>query len=466
MESTHRSCTLRRGGLREYTTLHFALKRNGTEMLEHLELENVGPAPEMVLDLAPRMNLITGDNGLGKSFLLDVAWWALTRKWPRDLNPRLTSGYPARPTDIESPARLRFTLTTDAEKRVSYESQYSALDEAWPGQWGRPWSPGLVIHAHADGGFSVWDPARNYWRKKGNIDVQDRLPGYVFSPEQVWTGLVAPIQGKPTRVCRGLLDDWSSWIRENGENSSRMAEVVGTLTVRDEPLEVGPLRRLSVDDAQDVPSIRTDYSGAVPIVHASSAVRRITGLAYMLVWSWSEHLRAARHLGVRAASQVILLFDEIDAHLHPRWQRVIVPSILRVMNRLTHSDTSVQLIATTHSPLVLASVEPHFDEDRDRLFHLDIHDGRVQLDVVQWAAQGDALNWLVSDVFGLRQGRSVEAERAIEAAQAFMRGDGHRNPKKLKKRKDIDKELRRVLAGNDPFWPRWVVRAERQDSGA
>ena len=50
-------------------------------MLERLELENVGPAPAMVLDLQRRLNLITGDNGLGKSFLLDVAWWALTRKW-------------------------------------------------------------------------------------------------------------------------------------------------------------------------------------------------------------------------------------------------------------------------------------------------------------------------------------------------------------------------------------------------
>ena len=30
----------------------------------------------MQLELAPRINLITGDNGLGKSFLLDVAWWA------------------------------------------------------------------------------------------------------------------------------------------------------------------------------------------------------------------------------------------------------------------------------------------------------------------------------------------------------------------------------------------------------
>ncbi len=434
-------------------------------MLERLELENVGPAPGMVLDLQPRLNLITGDNGLGKSFLLDVAWWALTRRWPRDLNPRLTSGYAARPTSIKRPAKLRFDLTTDAGRSKSFESTYSARDESWTGQPGRPWSPGLVIHAHADGGFSVWDPARNYWRRRGNIDVQDRLPGYVFSPGEVWTGLVVAIEGKETRVCKGVLDDWSSWIREKGESERRMAEVVGTLTVQGESLEVGPLLRLSVDDAQDIPSIRTEYSDAVPIVHASSAVRRIIGLAYMLVWSWSEHVRAAEQIGVKVAGQVILLFDEIDAHLHPRWQRAIVPAILRVMDGLTNGKAGIQLIAATHSPLVLASVEPHFEEDRDRLFHLDIRDGRVQLDVVPWAAQGDALNWLVSDVFGLRQARSVEAECAIEAAQAFMRGDAQQNPENLREAQAIHEELQRVLAGHDPFWPRWVMSMERQGGG-
>ena len=435
-------------------------------MLERLELENVGPSPKMVLDFQPRLNLITGDNGLGKSFLLDVAWWALTRRWPHDLNPRLTCGYAARPLDRAGLAKLRFALTTDAGNSKCYESTYSAQDEGWTGQQGRPWSPGLVIYAHADGGFSVWDSARNYWKKKGNIDVQDRLQGYVFSPEDVWTGLVVPIDGKPTKVCKGLLDDWSSWIREKGDNARRMADVVGTLTVRGEPLEVGPILRLSVDDAQDIPSITTEYSNAVPIVHASSAVRRITGLAYMLVWSWSEHVRAADQLGAPTARQVILLFDEIDAHLHPRWQRAIVPAILKVMDRLTDRDSGVQLIAVSHSPLVLASMEPHFDEDSDRLFHLDIHDGRVHLDIVPWAAQGDVLNWLVSDVFGLRQARSVEAERAIDAAQAFMRGDTLQNPENLREADQIHRELERVLAGHDPFWPRWVVWTERQGNGS
>ena len=61
-------------------------------MLKHLELKNVGPAARMKLDFGSRLNLLTGDNGLGKSFLLDIAWWALTRRWPAEVNPKLESG--------------------------------------------------------------------------------------------------------------------------------------------------------------------------------------------------------------------------------------------------------------------------------------------------------------------------------------------------------------------------------------
>ena len=38
-------------------------------MLERLHFKKVGPPPEMKMELAPRLNLITGDNGLGKSIL-------------------------------------------------------------------------------------------------------------------------------------------------------------------------------------------------------------------------------------------------------------------------------------------------------------------------------------------------------------------------------------------------------------
>ena len=66
-------------------------------MLKQLKLTNVGPAPGMELAFGPRLNLLTGDNGLGKSFLLDIAWWALTRRWPAEINKRLTAGLMATP---------------------------------------------------------------------------------------------------------------------------------------------------------------------------------------------------------------------------------------------------------------------------------------------------------------------------------------------------------------------------------
>ena len=434
-------------------------------MLERLQLDNVGPAPAMALELAPRINLITGDNGLGKSFLLDVAWWALTRRWPRDLNPRLTSGYPARPTNVREPATLGFTVTTATDISLAYESTYSPLDEAWPGRAGRPWIAGLVVYAHADGGFSVWDPARNYWQKKGDVDIQERVPGYVFSAQEVWSGLTVPVGGNPARVCKGLLDDWSSWIREQGTSAELMAQVLGTLIAQGGPVGVGPIMRLSVNDAQDIPSIRTEYSDAVPIVHASSGVRRIAALAYMLVWSWTEHVRAAEQLGMDSTRQIVLLFDEIEAHLHPRWQRAVLPAVLKVMDKLSDiHPPSVQLVAATHSPMVLTSVEPLFDEERDRLFHLGIRDGHVHLDEEPWAKQGDVLNWLVSETFGLRQGRSIEAEQAIEAAEAFMRDDATALPDSLKSRDEIHRELQRVLPGHDPFWPRWIIDTERREA--
>lgn len=48
----------------------------------------------------------------------------------------------------------------------------------------------------------------------------------------------------------------------------------------------------------------------------------------------------------------IVLIDEVDLHLHPRWQRAILPQLIKTFPNL-------QFIATTHSPLVLSKIKPH-----------------------------------------------------------------------------------------------------------
>jgi predicted ATP-binding protein involved in virulence len=67
-------------------------------VIENLALTGVGPAKQIELDLSPRLNILTGDNGLGKTFVLDCAWWALSGEWADPeipAYPRLDSAKPA-----------------------------------------------------------------------------------------------------------------------------------------------------------------------------------------------------------------------------------------------------------------------------------------------------------------------------------------------------------------------------------
>ena len=344
-------------------------------MLKSLELENAGPASSMTLELAPRLNLLTGDNGLGKSFLLDVAWWALTRRWPQEVNRRMTSGFPARPLDRTESAFIRFK-GQGKTRPVQSEWEYSRKDEAWLSTRGRPWLPGLVVYAHADGSFSVWDPARNYWKQQGNTDIQGEWPAYVFTETEVWDGLWGHVDSRMIPVCNGLLSDWSAWVgAKNDDNARIMASVLRALSSPgqnpDGAIEPGPLMRLSVKDSRSIPSINTSYAGPVPILHASSGIRRVCTLAYMLVWTWSEHRIAAELRGEETSPRIIMLFDEVESHLYPRWQRSILTSLLNIGNEL-QDDIELQLVVTTHSPLVLASAEAWFDPEQDAWFDLDL----------------------------------------------------------------------------------------------
>ncbi len=125
---------------------------------------------------------------------------------------------------------ISFSLTSKANKTVEYESHYSPKDESWLGGAGRPGNPGLVIYAHAEGSFSVWDPARNYWKTTKNADIQEKLPGYVFSPQEVWDGLEVEFEGAKSVVCNGLIRDWSSWIKQGGIAARNMKAVLEMLS--------------------------------------------------------------------------------------------------------------------------------------------------------------------------------------------------------------------------------------------
>ena len=422
-------------------------------MLKELHLKHVGPAEQFDLELGPRLNILTGDNGLGKTFLLDVAWFALTETW------------------IDQPLFVSPNNISKAMiKSDSVEYHFSRHSQSWPprSSWFATNPEMLVIYARPNGEFVIWDDAKNVHAAKlaldGNRQTSPTDAQFLFTHEALWNGLER--NGKV--VCNGLIRDWKDWQYEPDKTPTSpfnlLKQVLKILSPPNEPIKIGKPTRVTIDDVRDIPTIDLGY-GLVPVTQVSSAFRRILSFAYCLVWAWNEHEITSRLLGQDPASEIIFLFDELESHLHPAWQRAILPTLLALSDALK-GITSTQLIVTTHSPLVLASAEPHFNSETDKLFHLDLARSnwdrpKVKLTETIWTKQGDAVGWLTSDIFGLEQARSKEAEIAIEAAEAWMRGAFDELPKQLDTQGKIHTELLRVLADHDHFWPRWIVKTNQ-----
>jgi predicted ATPase len=422
-------------------------------MIKHLKMSNIGPASKIELKFGKRLNLLTGDNGLGKSFLLDIAWWAMTRRWPAEVNLKLTAGKMALPTDKKESAKIDFSFSA-ASKTKNHVSIFEPRTQSWSVPHGRPAIPGLVFYALADGSFAVWDPARNYWKLNAE-EGKERPSAYVFSPKEVWDGLQ---REDGAWLCNGLIRDWASWQKEKARAFDSLAAVLEVLSPdTKERLVPGDLTRISLDDVRDIPTLKMPYGQDVAVVHASSGMRRIISLAYFLVWCWEEHLKAKKLLGEELETKTVFLVDEVESHLHPKWQRTVIPALMKVMDKLMISS-EVQLLAVTHSPLIMASVEPLFDAEKDAWFDLDLINNQVILNSRPFIRRGDVRAWLTSEAFDLKSGYSIETEKVLEEAALALSDAGF----SMENAKILDVRLRQVLSDTDPFWMRWRFVAEKK----
>jgi hypothetical protein len=313
----------------------------------------------------------------------------------------------------------------------------------------------------ADGSFAVWDPARNAWRMDEARDTPERIRPYVFSNINIWEGLPNP-DLTLGMLCNGLIQDWGNWQRENGSTYEQLKAVLKALSpsTEDEDLLIpGPLMDLRVGDTRQYPSILMPDGTPVPVVHASSGLKRILSIAYLLVWAWHEHIKACKLLAKAPAKQMIFLIDEVEAHLHPKWQRSAVRALMNVVENLSAS-TSVQLMIVTHSPLVMASVEPIFDPGQDSWWDLDwsVESSQVQLTNRHFDRLGDANSWLQSEAFDQKDTGSIEREFILRRARQVIRMGKEANPDEVTK---MHKELQTVLGSTDVFWNRWRFAANQ-----
>ena len=90
----------------------------------------------------------------------------------------------------------------------------------------------------------------------------------------------------------------------------------------------------------------------------------------------------------------IVLVDEVDLHLHPEWQRSVIPTLAKTFPK-------IQFVFTTHSPLVVSSVQ------QQNVFLTDVTaDGSAAIRQLEEYVHGRSIEQLLlSSYFGLETTR-------------------------------------------------------------
>jgi predicted ATPase len=409
-------------------------------MLKNLHINDLGPSKELSFDFGTRLNFLTGDNGLGKSFVLDIVWWALTGAWPGKSRPM-------RP-DEEKAESARIAWSENGKD--TFTAYYTPKNENWLllALKGDVHSGGLVIYARMDGGFSIHFSRGGRGRPKAPLQL---------TPDEVWGG---SRRGGTSR-CEGFYRDVGTWLQTGSPQGEMLRRVARVLSPQNEVLEFGVPKRVYLEDTLNHPILMLPY-GEVPVAESSAGMRRILALSYVMTWACHEDAERSRLMKSSSDGGVTVIIDEIEAHLHPLWQRSIVPALLTALDAL-NPGTPHQFHVSTHSPLVLASLEPFFDEDQDSLFHFKLDGHSAVAEEIEWTPHGTSSYWLTSPIFGLGEARSREAETAIQAAKDFMIGKTENLPQNLKTKEQIHNALKNSLPGQDPFWPRWMVKTGLED---
>jgi predicted ATP-binding protein involved in virulence len=134
-------------------------------------------------------------------------------------------------------------------------------------------------------------------------------------------------------------------------------------------------------------------------------------------------------------ASAIVLIDEIELHLHPEWQRMIIP-------RLTKTFPNCQFIVTTHSPQVLSHVDPE-------CIHILDYDGDNVVVKRPESSYGLDSNRILEDILGVSKRPKEIQERMLELFRTINNND-------LDSAKEIVKELGDRIGINEPE----LVKAE------
>ncbi len=124
----------------------------------------------------------------------------------------------------------------------------------------------------------------------------------------------------------------------------------------------------------------------------------------------------------------ILLIDEIDLHLHPKWQQQVIPSLQKAF-------PNTQIIVTTHSPAVLTTVR----REQVYLLGFDHQFEKIPDDVGTYGAENSRV---LAEVFGTHaRPQNIEIIEKLRAYLALVESQQHETDRACDLRTELESAL-------------------------
>ncbi len=128
------------------------------------------------------------------------------------------------------------------------------------------------------------------------------------------------------------------------------------------------------------------------------------------------------------AEPAVVLVDEIDLHMHPRWQR-------EIMSYLTERFPNTQFIVTAHSPLIVQAAEDA------NIVVLKREGDHVIIDNDPESVRGWRVDQiLTSDLYDLDSARSPEIQKLLDERRKIL-SKSELTKKDIKKVKELESEI-------------------------
>ena len=308
------------------------------EVLDEVKLKNIGPFEDLTLRLNKSWNVLLSDNGCGKSSILRAVALALCgddqRARPR--RPHCSEWAPRRgASSWAGGSRYRTSLVRDENNRVRVEPD--AITPVQAGAWLALGFPSLRGVSYS----RIGGPSKEN-EGPPNPVVEDLLP--LVDPSGV----------------DGRLDNLRQWIVNTSfsagldKGSSRSADRLASFFEIARRLTPGSTFNFKGIDQDTWDTMVENEDGIIPIQRLSQ------GITALLTWVGTllERLYEVCEKSQRPESEkALVLLDEIDAHLHPGWQQQVIPLLRDVFPNL-------QVLTTTHSPLIVSNLQPAEEPDK------------------------------------------------------------------------------------------------------